>query len=373
MFWISFVIAIVALSVLGMRAQENNKNATVFKVLLTVLLAFVISAGASIAQDHANYVFDYYNSKYLEFSDLGFDMLRRYALSTEGYELGYEFLALLGHRVHLAFPGFMFCLMLFVNYVYVDFAFKHKYPVLSLLFFCISNIYFFEANLVRQSVAAAIFVFSIKYIENRELWKCMVALIAAMLFHISAVLLLPVYLLMVLPSKGISNNTKVILYGMWCVSVLIGVLNIDVSFGYSFMIENEAFEQYTNKYMNQEDKIGMKTSFDILSNVVILLTLALSKKELKPDMALLVIGAIFLNLAVPIPNMGRIAIYFTSILPLMYTTITTRFNAIKKYNGVGVALLVLLFLNFLRLLITVQIPSKTGLGTVMYPLSAFFE
>lgn len=373
MFWIFFVIVIVVFSVLGMRAQEKYKNATIFKLLLTVLFAYVISAGASFATDHVNYVFDYNSSKYLKFSELGLDLLRRYALGGVGYELGYETLALIGHSVHLAFPGFMFFLMLFVNYVYVDFAFKHKYPVLSLLFFCISNIFFLEANLVRQSVAAAIFVFSLRYIENRELWKCIVAFFVAMLFHISAVILLPVYLLMVLPSNGISNRMKVILYGIWCVSVLIGVLDIDVSFGHSFMIENESLGRYSDKYMNDKDIIGMKTSFDLLSNFVILMTLALSKQELKPDMALLVIGAIFLNLAVPIPNLGRIAIYFTSILPLMYTTVTTRVDAIKKYKGMGEAFLALLFLNFLRLLITVQIPSKTGLGTVMYPLSAFLE
>jgi len=61
------------------------------------------------------------------------------------------------------------------------------------LYFTLAIFYFAHLNLIRQFAAVAIFLFSIRYILNKKLFKYIVCIVFASCFHFSAIVMLPVY------------------------------------------------------------------------------------------------------------------------------------------------------------------------------------
>ena len=66
-------------------------------------------------------------------------------------------------------------------------------PMLSIVLYVLLFRYFASYNILRQSVAVIIFLYSIKYIVSEEFLKYLFFCALAMCFHLSALLLLPLY------------------------------------------------------------------------------------------------------------------------------------------------------------------------------------
>ena len=52
---------------------------------------------------------------------------------------------------------------------------------------------FFSNNIVRQSLAIALFIYSIRFIEERKFWRYILSVLLIFMFHTSAILLVPFY------------------------------------------------------------------------------------------------------------------------------------------------------------------------------------
>lgn len=61
------------------------------------------------------------------------------------------------------------------------------------IFLCLGQLYLNTFNIVRQSLAIAIFAYSIKYIVNKNPFKYFIAIFIASLFHTTALILAPLY------------------------------------------------------------------------------------------------------------------------------------------------------------------------------------
>lgn len=66
-------------------------------------------------------------------------------------------------------------------------------PMLSIVLYVLLFRYFASYNILRQSVAVIVFLYSIKYIVSKEFLKYLFFCALAMCFHLSALLLLPLY------------------------------------------------------------------------------------------------------------------------------------------------------------------------------------
>lgn len=64
---------------------------------------------------------------------------------------------------------------------------------IDLFFFCVFVI---DMSAVRQSISLAIYLYSIRYIHNRNIWMYFLLVILASLFHFSALVLFPFYWLL---------------------------------------------------------------------------------------------------------------------------------------------------------------------------------
>ncbi|HBY86121.1 MAG TPA: hypothetical protein DEO86_09620 [Colwellia sp.] len=89
---------------------------------------------------------------------------------------------------------FMFCAVL-TNFFVYHFIKKHSQSVItsSVLYFFITFFFFASLNGVRQYLAIAIFLFSLRYILSKEIYKYAFIIVCASLFHTSAILFLPLY------------------------------------------------------------------------------------------------------------------------------------------------------------------------------------
>ncbi len=70
------------------------------------------------------------------------------------------------------------------------------FPWMSLLIYVIGGMYIDSLNVVRQYVAISIFIYSLKYVRNKDFIKYLFLIIIASLFHNSAFMLIPAYWLL---------------------------------------------------------------------------------------------------------------------------------------------------------------------------------
>ena len=71
-------------------------------------------------------------------------------------------------------------------------------PALScLLFFCF-GFYYMDFNELRQAISTGVACYSFRYLLNKQLWKYLLGLGIAVMFHYSAVLLLPMVIVIYL-------------------------------------------------------------------------------------------------------------------------------------------------------------------------------
>jgi len=92
-------------------------------------------------------------------------------------------------------PVMGFCAMLTAAFVFLA-IFRHsRWPSLAAFLYVATGNYFLSLNIVRQYVAIAIALVALEFVFDNRPWRFLGCLLAAALFHYSAVLLLPCWLL----------------------------------------------------------------------------------------------------------------------------------------------------------------------------------
>lgn len=117
---------------------------------------------------------------------------RAYSIDLEHMESIWQGFYSLLHFLHLDFPAWT----LIVGALFVFLSFKafrqQSYNIaLSLLVFVVVyKLYFESFNIVRQTMAQAICLFSIPFMQRREYWQALWVLLFASLFHVTALSML---------------------------------------------------------------------------------------------------------------------------------------------------------------------------------------
>ena len=109
-------------------------------------------------------------------------------------QLGFVFLCSVLKQLGLGVQVLFFLVTLF-NVTLITKSLSHytKYVVTALLAYY-SVVYLkIEFAMIRQAIAASICFFSFRYIQERKMWKYLVLVLIAFSFHISALIMLPLY------------------------------------------------------------------------------------------------------------------------------------------------------------------------------------
>jgi len=244
-------------------------------------------------------------------------------------ELGWQLLCYL-------FKPFGFFMMLVVLagvqcVVYYRFIKKYvasKYYSLALFLYLFTpTCFLITSSAMRQSVAIVIFVYAIDYIYKRDFFKYLICIIAASLFHGSAIVLLPVYVLGVFDLR-INKFIGLILFALYpLLYFFLPYLQYQI---------NQIVSLYFNEYeIYLGAEIGkMGTGLGFLFNLIIY-ALFINRLQFKgEEQKLLLKLAILSYLVMPFgfvnPMVGRINMYLQPILIVAF--ISVLFNI--KENGV---------------------------------------
>lgn len=161
---------------------SGNEKTGSYKLLfvLSVLFLMTVSAfrDAFLYPDISNY-YDYFRDQYEK--------------PDENFGVGYKILNIISRRF---FPNFQFLLVVISIFVIESYARVIKryspYIFFSLLLYILIN-YYPSFFLLRQYLAIAVFLISIKYIIRREPIKFGICALIAFSFHATAILIIPLY------------------------------------------------------------------------------------------------------------------------------------------------------------------------------------
>lgn len=116
------------------------------------------------------------------------------------FEPGFNMLNLFSHQLKFGFQGVVLlsaiitigCIM-YVIYMYSG------NPLLSVLLYCMLGFYYTSMNQIRTQLAVAIALVSIRYIKRRNMRKYCLTIVTASFFHVTALIMLPVYFMIYWP------------------------------------------------------------------------------------------------------------------------------------------------------------------------------
>lgn len=211
-------------------------------IFLILFFSLMFGMRYNVGTDHLSYLYAYLNDS-VEVSR--FEPLFRWITN---------------YCVHLSIhPVIYFSIWAFVQITFFLLAFKNELYLLPLLIFFLffNGEYFFWMNGIRQALAMCIWVYSIKYIYTKKIWRYILWCGVAFLFHKSAIILILLYPILK-EGKGVFKNIplQLILF----VSVIV-IRNMFEPFILNFVNLIEAFktllggyESYTMDAMLEETK-----------------------------------------------------------------------------------------------------------------------
>lgn len=165
-------------------------------VFAMILFSVIFGMRYNVGVDHLSYLKDY-------------EELKLYHISDQRYELGYVFVANLFASLSLHYSIF-FTFLAYIQIFFLFLAFRNYRDVLPFvaMTLILGCVFLTLMNGMRQQIAFCIFIFSIEYIRSKKLIIYLMLIFLAVLFHKTALLLLPIYFLFQI--KGFHfNNIKV--------------------------------------------------------------------------------------------------------------------------------------------------------------------
>ena len=365
MVWLIFSSIAVILAFLG-QESTTPKTYVIFRGLLVIVLSYFISFGGGVTTDHFAYV-----DRYLNFSVSDISIGGSFGRDRESSEFGFALLMALGKLLHLGAPGFLFLVSFIINSLYISVIYRFKGPVLAVLILILSFVFFQEANVIRQSLAISVFLYSLKYLNKKDVWKYIIAILIASTFHFSIIICLLFLLYVFKKKKNSNNNTKVFLIVFWLLSILsaLNILNLGIE-RYINGITEWVF--YGSDY--ELTATLNKMEFNILYNFsFILLLLFDGEKQDRVYYLIFALGCIFMNFACNFNIFYRFAFVFAFSFPILLPSLFDP-NGYKKsyvpyirYSKIAVICyeIFILFINGI-------IKDSFLLGSWFYSLSEFF-
>ena len=182
--YVLFLILIVYL-ICNILPLKNEKKQKIF-LILSFMVLFIILAIRKPVIDMDNY-FEYF--RYLRTADIGSVM--KFPL-----ELLYKVLNICIAKVWYNKKFFMIVIDLITTIPIYFFVKRYsKNYLLSIMLFVIIGTYYMQFFILRQAIAISILLCSVKYIEDKKIWKFLICVIIATLFHASSILFISTYFL----------------------------------------------------------------------------------------------------------------------------------------------------------------------------------
>ena len=249
----------------------------------------------------------------------------------------------------------MFFIVAIISWYFIFKSVPKSLLPLLLFFIFVDGIFFWSMNGVRQFVSISIFLYSIRFIIKREPVKYFSCIFLALLFHPSALLLVPIYFI---PFSKLYNQKA------WIIAYLISFAfskNPFLISGLEKFFSNVAnfipiLSKYTNYFTTSDYSArqvagtGLGVVFSSLITFVILIFskwIIDKNPQTRPYFILYFIGAIMYNLFFTFQIVGRFNMYFLIMKPVVLAILIGELLKSKTYRGLAIIISVLYFFLFL--------------------------
>jgi transmembrane protein EpsG len=245
----------------------------------------------------------------------------------KGIEFGWYYLNLifqpLGFFTLIAAISAFLCIVLY--------AFVKKYVPKNYYWAAIFVFLFQPYNLlvlvsaIRQSITVGIFLCSINYIVKRNLYKYILTILFATLFHTSAIFLLPIYFLSCSDNK--IDFSKLLIYG---VIFVLPFFYLNSFFAQFEMLISLYFNDYISYTLDSETKTNFGAGFFLnISLYIIILYLARFEKETSYNKLykITLISLVLIPVSFIIPILGRLNFYLSPIMMCVFPLTITKIKS----------------------------------------------
>lgn len=340
-YWIFFILSFLFIAWGNKLEKKGSKKYVFLEIIGLVLLAFLASIrGISIGTDLAHYVKPVFNAT------------ARYGLSGNYYfkviEVGYVFFNYIISLFCNNFNVFLFILQFFIL-AFSYYGLKKINPNHSLLIYMLFIILYYNKslNVVRQSMALSLILFSFQFLFKKQSKKFLFIVFLAFLFHRSAIVAIFMYPLFSL----ITSSKENVKYTFVALLIILFIVFAFFDSIFAFLINTGVLptrymSYLTSYYNNQVDFEIVDLVLDVCIAILYMLFSKLfqtKEKYSKFYFFLLIIDIVFLIIGGKYSSVNRIGLYFR--LPAILYFLSNFSVFIKENNTKS------LFSSFLVLLI----------------------
>ena len=198
--FVSTLLTVVFLSILYTKTLEKQRR----YVYISIVTILVLVAGLryNVGYDYPAYVYNYFI-----YLNKEFDILRQPALTL---------IAIISDYIYSDYATWFFIMSLITVIPVTIMIYKEsRYPCLCIIMYILLGCWHYPFNIVKQGVAASIIFCGLKAIMNRNIKEWITYCLVAAMFHVSAVLMIPIYFLVADRIK-IKNIIIIIFGGLSC-------------------------------------------------------------------------------------------------------------------------------------------------------------
>lgn len=324
-------VSLFGIAVVFFAYLARFKHSSMWLKLSFILIFFLLALRYDYGNDYKAYL--------LDFIDINRHDIIDYFSSDLYYDPGWLLLCRLFKP--FGFFAMVATLSAFLCFVYYRFTEKYVPPQfywLSVLVFYYSpDIMLVQSTAMRQSIAIALFIFSIGYIFKKDLIRYVLCIALASAFHASILILLPVYFLG-LYNKKIPTPAIIVCVLMYAAAFVMhsSILQFINLFAGTY------FEKYTRFQEASSVSSGLGVAFQ---SVILLMILFLEKnqaREVGLVFKIAALGYIFIPLSLAIMMLVRMGFYFQPAAIVVYPYLV---SSIKLKPISRLVLILLLFIT----------------------------
>ena len=318
----------------------DPKLALKYKYLLIAALTAFVGLRYNVGSDYSAYVWDY--ERFLASS---------YSQIITSKDPSLKLLAKLGSLIYDS-PTTMFMLAAIVfTLIYINSLYENSIHFsLAILLFFVCGTYLDSCGGVRQALAAAVIFSGFKYVKERQLLKYFLIILLACSFHSSAIVMLPLYLILSCPSQ----LNKVFWLAIITITILIaysGLFSIAESItGKAINLDNAYFSGGVNLF---------RVAVAVAPCVLIPFLRKESSVQLTPYINLVILNAMLMCVTAHSIYLARVGIYTTAFLPLALPPLLYNLQLGKNsIRGIRLTMLAIPFFGLAHNSAAISLPNR---------------
>ena len=216
---------VVLLLIIGLKIFFKNKDGYCWAVAILLVL-FAGLRGAFVGPDTYQYQWIFEDIQHYHNTELGFFFMqgKDSEMSEPGYNL---FQTIVGQVADYNVFKMLCAIVQIVPAILLIRRYSNNVLMSMVIFYCLPVFSMMSMSMMRQGLAFGIFMLSYRFISERKMYKYLMCVLCAFLFHTSALILVPLYFIYNIPYRRKYN---------WLIFAILGMAFVFSKSLYSFMI-----------------------------------------------------------------------------------------------------------------------------------------